>query len=500
MTRDKQASAPPVTPSTDSSANAHLGDIPPTDFRAAMHRAADMVADYLEHVGEYPVLPRIQPGDVRRQLPAGPPEQPEPLGEILDDYKRLIEPNTTHWNHPGFMAYFAVTGSGPGILGEMLSAGLNVNAMLWRTGPAATELEAVACDWLRQLMGLPATYKGHINDTASMSSFLALAVARQRVGDYDIRHRGMAGRTDLPPLTLYASDQAHSSIDKAAVALGLGLDNLRRIPTDDAFRMDLAALEAAIRADRAAGRQPMAVVATVGTTSTTSVDPVPAIADICQREGMWLHVDAAYAGVGAMCPELRAKMPGLDRADSIVTNPHKWMFVPVDCSLLLLRDAELLKETFSIVPYYLTTKETEVTNLMDLGVQLGRRFRALKLWMVMRTFGAEGLRARIRQHCAIARELESWIAAEPGFELIAPVPFSTVCFRATPDLPPAKQDAFNERLLSAVNAAGPVLVSHTQLRGRFVMRMTVGNLRTRREHVAAAWALIREMKAEIEQK
>ena len=478
----------PLTSATDASVP---GDIPAATFRAAIHRTADMVADYLERVGNYPVVPKIQPGALRAALPTEPPEQPESLDEVLGDFERLIASNTTHWNHPGFMAYFAVTGSGPGILGEMLSAGLNVNAMLWRTGPAATELEEHACDWLRQMMGLPAEFKGHINDTASMSSMLSLAAARQRVGDYDIRHRGMAGRADLPPLTIYASEQAHSSIDKAAIALGIGLDNLRKIPVDNEFRMDVAALEAAIREDRAAGRCPMAVVATVGTTSTTSIDPVPAIADICRREGVWLHVDAAYAGVGAICPELREIMPGLGRADSLVTNPHKWLFVPVDCSVLFVRDPEFLRETFSIVPHYLSTTETGVTNLMDYGVQLGRRFRALKLWMVIRTFGVAGLRERMRNHCAMAREFAGWVAAEPGLELVAPVPFSTVCFRATPDLSPAEQDNFNERLLADVNRAGPVLVSHTSLRGRYIMRLTVGNLRTRQSHVEEAWALIR---------
>lgn len=473
------------------STNEHPGDIPATEFREAMHQTADMLADYLEHVGEYRVVPNISPGDVRRQLPAQPPAEPEPLGRILDDYQRLIEPNTTHWNHPGFMAYFGITGSGPGIIGEALAAGLNLNAMLWRTGPAATELEELVCDWLRQMIGLPDTFRGHINDTASIASLLSMAAARHRLFEYDIRHRGMAGRDDLPALTVYASEHAHSSIDKAAITLGIGLDNLRRIRVDDEFRMDVGALEAAVRADRAAGRRPVCVVATVGTTSTTSVDPVGAIAEVAQREGMWLHVDAAYAGSAAICPEYRALMPGLDQADSIVVNPHKWLFTPVDCSVLLVRDAELVKEAFSVVPEYLRTKDGAATNLMDYGVQLGRRFRALKLWMVMRAFGIKGLQERIRFHCALGQEFAEWVAAEPGFDLCAPVPFSTVCFRAVPALPPEEQDRFNERLLAEVNAAGPVFISHTKLRGRYVLRLTVGNLRTKREHVERAWELIR---------
>jgi aromatic-L-amino-acid decarboxylase len=457
-----------------------------------MHRTADLMADYLEHVGDYPVVPKIAPGDVRRRLPASPPQEPEPLDRILADYRALIEPNTTHWNHPGFMAYFAVTGSGPGIIGEALAGALNVNAMLWRTGPAATELEELACDWVRQMLALPAEFRGHINDTASVSSMLSLAAAREQAVDLDIRRRGMAGRSDLPRLTLYCSDQAHSSIDKAAIALGFGLDNLRRIETDQAFRMRVAALETAIAADKAAGCRPVAVVATVGTTSTTSVDPVREIAAVARRENMWLHVDGAYAVAAGICPEFRALMDGLGEADSIVTNPHKWLFVPVDCSLLLVRRPELLRRAFSIVPDYLTTTETGVTNLMDYGVQLGRRFRALKLWMVMRAFGVKGLQERIRYHCALAREFAAWVEAQPGLELFAPVPFSTVCFRAVPDGSPDQQDRFNERLLAEVNAAGPVLLSHTKLRGRYVLRLTVGNLRTTPAHVEQARRLIDE--------
>jgi len=470
--------------------NTHPGDIPPAEFRATMHRVADMLADYLENVGDYPVVPRIAPGEVRKSLPAAAPLEPEPLGAILDDYQRLIEPNTTHWNHPGFMAYFGITGSGPGIVGEALSAGLNINAMLWRTGPAATELEELVCDWLRQMIGLPETFRGHINDTASITSLLALAAARQRLGEYEIRQRGMAGRRDLPPLTVYASEHAHSSIDKAAITLGLGLDNLRRIRVDDEYRLDPQALEAAISQDRSAGRRPIGVVATAGTTSTTSVDPLRPIADICQREGMWLHVDAAYAGAAAICPEYRSLMDGLEAADSIVVNPHKWLFTPIDCSVMLVRDVATLKEAFSVVPEYLRTAETDVTNLMDYGVQLGRRFRALKLWMVLRAFGVKGLQERIRYHCALAREFATWVEAAQGFELCAPVPFSTVCFRAVPPLPPDQQNRFNERLLAEVNAAGPIFLSHTKLRDRYVLRLTIGNLRTTREHVKRAWELI----------
>jgi len=473
----------------------HAGDIPLEEFRAAMHRAADLAADYLEHVGEYPVLARTEPGQVRAALPVAPPERPEPMDAILADYRSLIEPNLTHWNHPGFMAYFGITGSGPGIVGETLAAALNVNAMLWRTSPAATELEELVTDWLRQLVGLPDVFRGHINDTASVSSFVALAAARHRAPGLDIRAKGLAGRPEVPPLTVYCSDQAHSSIDKDVIALGLGHENLRKIPVDDAFRMDAHALAAAVAADRAAGRLPIAVVATAGTTSTTSVDPLPAIAEIARREGMWLHVDAAYAGSAAVCPEYRALLAGWEAADSIVFNPHKWLFTPVDCSLLYVRDVAQLRAAFSLVPEYLRTPEQGVTNLMDLGIQLGRRFRALKLWMVVRRFGAEGIRERIRLHCALGREFAAWVRDTPGFEVAAPVPFSVVCFRAVPPVSPEEQDAMNERILSRVNASGALFLSHTKLRGRVVLRLAIGNLRTTREHVERAWALIREAAA-----
>jgi aromatic-L-amino-acid decarboxylase len=479
-----------MTTTPDFPAGSH-GDIPAEQFRAAMHRVADLVADYLEHVGEYPVLPKVRPGETRLALPPTAPRDPEPLQTVLDDYRRLIEPNVTHWNHPGFMAYFGITGSGPGILGEALAAGLNVNAMLWRTGPAATELEEVVTDWLRQMLCLPAEFRGHINDTASMSSFVALAAARHRVPGLEIRERGMAGRAELPPLVVYASEQAHSSIDKAVIALGLGLANLRKVPVDEDFRMDPVALEALIAEDRAHGRLPIAVVATAGTTSTTSVDPLRAVAEICRREAVWLHVDAAYGGSAAICPELRTLFDGIEQADSVVVNPHKWLFTPVDCSVLFVRDVAELRAAFSLVPEYLRTDEEGVTNLMDYGLQLGRRFRALKLWMVIRAFGVSGLRDRIRYHCALAREFAGWVRDEPGFELVAPVPFSVVCFRLARGSSGEEQDRLNERIMAQVNAAGPVFLSHTKLGGRLVLRVAIGNLRTTRTHVEKAWELIR---------
>lgn len=476
------------------------GDIPNEELRRALHRVADLISDYVGGVGDRPVLPAIEPGAVRAALPAAPPRHGESFDAILADYRQWIEPNVTHWNHPGFMAYFGITGSGPGIVGEALAAALNVNAMLWRTSPAATELEELVCDWLRQMLGLPEVFLGHINDTASMSTFLALAAARHGLADLDVRRRGLAGRPEVPALRVYCSDQAHSSVDKAVMALGLGHDNLRHVRSDAELRLVPAALSEAIAADRAAGLRPMAVVATVGTTSSTSADPVQAVAALCADEALWLHVDAAYAGSAAICPELRPAFDGWQRADSIVVNPHKWLFTPIDCSVLFVRDVEGLRSAFSLVPEYLRTpEEDQATNLMDLGIQLGRRFRALKLWMVIRRFGVDGLRQAIAEHCRLARELAGRIAGTPGFELCAPVPFSVVCFRwRGAGLGEAELEACNRRLLDAVNRAGPVFLSHTSLAGRYVLRLAIGNLKTSERHVVEAWDLIRRAAADLQ--
>ncbi len=473
------------------------GDLPSDELRRALHRAADLAADYLEGVERYPVLPRVRPGEVAARLPAAPPATGEPLDRILEDYRELIEPAVTHWNHPGFMAYFAITGSGPGLVGETLAAALNVNAMLWRTSPAATELELRVCDWLRGMVGLPKEFAGHVNDTASTSTLVALAAARHRLPGLGVREAGLAGRPEVPPLTVYWSDQAHSSCDKAAMTLGVGLDNVRRLPCDGEFRLRPEALAEAVAADRAAGRLPMAVVATAGTTSTTSVDPLAEVAAICRREQLWLHVDAAYAGSAAVCPELRHHFEGWQEADSIVVNPHKWLFTQVDCSVLFVRDLEGLRGAFSLVPDYLQSREAEVVNLMDLGVQLGRRFRALKLWMVIRAFGVEGLQARIREHCRLARRLARKIDSAPDFELTAPIPFSTVCFRWLIGESGTERDAANERLLDEVNAAGPVLLSHTRLADRYTLRAAIGNLKTTEAHVDRAWELVRGTAARL---
>jgi aromatic-L-amino-acid decarboxylase len=467
-------------------------------FRRDGHRLIDWIAEYLAHPERYPVLAQVEPGQVERALSKEPPEKPEPLEAILQDVEKIIVPGLTHWNHPGFFAYFAITGSGPGILGELLSAAFNVNAMLWRTAPAATELEELVLDWLRQLLGLPREFMGLINDTASVSSLCAIAAAREAL-DLRIREEGLAGRPELPRLRLYTSEQAHSSIEKAAIVLGLGQAGVKKIAVDEEFRLRSQGLEAAIKDDLKAGCKPLCVVATVGTTSTTSVDPVPEIADICERYKLWLHVDAAYAGAAAILPEKRWALAGCERADSIVVNPHKWLFVPIDCSAFYCRHPSILRQAFSLVPEYLrTSEEDRVRNLMDYGIQLGRRFRALKLWMVLRAFGSEGLRQSLRSHIALAERFQGWMGASPDFELLAPVPFSVVCFRSRPQGLPAcpETEAYlnrlNEKTLEAVNGTGEVFLSHTKINGKFTLRLAIGNLGTTEAHVRRAWELLQE--------
>ena len=484
-----------------------LGDMDVEEFREAAHRVADLVADYLERLREYKVLPDVRPGDVRKQLPVSPPATPESLDAILSDYLRLIEPNITHWQHPRFLAYFASVASGPGILGEWLASGLNSNVMLWRNAPASTELEETVVDWLRVLLGLPEGWDGMFTDTASVSSLLSLVAARHAVPGLDARDRGLAGRPEIGRLRLYASTEAHSSIEKGAIVAGIGRAGVRRIPTDDAYRMDVAALRAAVLEDRAAGWTPFCAVATLGTTSTTSIDPAAAIAEVCEAERLWLHVDAAYGGAMALAPEHRSLLEGWERADSIVVNPHKWMFTPFDASLLLFRDAGQFRDAFSLVPEYLRTPDvTGARNYNEFGVQLGRRFRALKVWMLIRWFGAEGLAARIREHLRLARRFADRVEADPDWELLAPVPMATVCFRHRPrelagreDDPSVRADLDrrNEAILESVNHGGQVYLSHTRLNDRFTLRVSVGNPRTLEADLDLCGDLLRDAAARV---
>lgn len=470
-----------------------LGDMKESDFRRFGHELVDWIADYFENIDQRPVLPHMEPGDLKAQLPSAPPARGEPMENIIADVDRLIAPALTHWSHPSFFAYFATSTSGPGILGELLSAAFDNKSMLWRTSPASTELEEVVLDWLRQMMGLDPGMIGIIYDTASVSSMHAIAAAREGV-EQRIREEGMSGRPDLPLLRVYVSEQAHSSIEKAVITLGLGQRGLRKIPVDSAFRMDADALRDAIDEDKRNGFLPFCIVATVGTTSTSSIDPVEKIIPIGEEHAMWLHVDAAYAGSAAVVPELRHILAGCERADSIVTNPHKWLFTPFDLSVLYCRHMDLLKRAFSLVPEYLRTPEQEkVRSGSDYGIQLGRRFRALKLWMVMRYFGHEGLAARIREHCRIARLFASLVDESPDWELLAPVPLALVCFRAKPAGVAAEElDALNEAIMHRVNASGRALLSHTRLDDKLTLRLSVGNIRTTEQHVRQVWKLLNE--------
>ena len=426
-------------------------------FRADGHAAIDWAADYLEGVRDLPVMSTVAPGDIRAQLPAAPPEQAEPFADVLADLDRVLLPGFTHWNHPRFFAYFSITGSQPGILAELLTATLNLNGMLWRTSPAVTELEQLTLSWMCQLLGFPETWHGHIEDSASTSTLAALCAARTALPDRRV---------------VVASEHAHSSIDRACRILGL---DLRHAPVDDAFRMRLDGLDLS---------DACAVVAAVGTTSTTSVDPVPEIAEAAAASGAWLHIDAAYSGSARVCPELRT--PGFERADSVVVNPHKWLFTPIDCSCLFTSRPEDLRAAFALTPEYLRTSAEGVLNLNEYGPSLGRRFRALKLWAVLRCYGRGGLQALIREHVRLAELFEGWVRDEPGWELCAPRAYSVVCFR------PEGGDARSEALLEAVNATGEAYLSHTKLDGRYVLRLAIGNIRTDRSHIDLVWRELRD--------
>ncbi len=453
-------------------------------------RVVNWIEQYYDNSRDYRVLSGVQPGEIAGALPRKAPQDGEPFETIFADFENIILPGITHWNHPRFFAYFSISAAPVTVLAEALAATLDVNAMLWRASPAATELEEVVLVWLRSMLGISDAFAGIVYDTASIGGFTALAAAREAL-DLDIREAGMTAR-EIPALRVYITDHTHSHIEKAAIALGVGRSNVVRIAVDEAFRMRPEALHQQIERDRARSMQPMCIVATVGTTSTTSIDPVDAIAAIARREQIWLHVDAAYAGMAAILPEHRQVLAGVEAADSLVVNPHKWLFVPIDLSVLYVRRPDIVKRAFALTADYLRTPEDDVRNYMDYGLQLGRRFRALKLWFLLRSYGVEGIQQRLRGHIALAQEFAACVRGEDDWEILAPHPLSVVCFRFSPGGSPEPElDALNERLLEEVNSTGEMFISSTKISGKTALRLAIGNERTTREDVRLAWTLLR---------
>lgn len=461
------------------------------EFRRHGHRLVDWMADYLATVERHPVRARVQPGEIAARLPASAPDQGEPFAQIFADFERIVLPGMTHWQHPNFFAYFPANASPPSVLAEMLTATLGAQCMLWQTSPAATEMETRTLDWLRRMIGLPEGFVGVIQDTASSATLCAILVARERASDWRADEEGLhAG----PALCFYASEEAHSSVEKAVRIAGLGRRQLRAIPTDERFALRPDALQAAIAADRAAGRVPAGVVASLGTTGVGAIDPLGPIAAICRAEGLYLHVDAAWAGSALLLEEQRGMLDGVQHADSFVFNPHKWLLTNFDCSAHFVRDPAALVRTLSVLPAYLQSRETgQVIDYRDWGVPLGRRFRALKLWFVLRSYGVARLREMIRAHIAWTAELANWIRAAPDFELTTGPSLALLTFRYTPEgAADADLDALNERLLNALNDGGRVYLTQTRVRGRYAIRFTIGQLYTTRDHVRRAWQVIQE--------
>ena len=460
----------------------------PEEFRRRGYQTIDWIARYLERLEEFPVMSQVEPGEIRSLLPPGAPERGEPFEDVLADLERIILPGITHWQAPSFFAYFPASSSPPAILGDLLSSGLGVQGMLWATSPACTELETHLLDWLVDMLGLPGRFKsqvggGVIQDSASSASLCALLAARERTTGYRSNERGVREE-----LTVYTSSQAHSSIEKAVMISGVGREQLRLIDVDESFAMDVAALAAAIDADLAAGRKPCFVSATVGTTSSNALDDLRAIGALCRERGIWLHVDAAMAGTAALCPELRFIQDGLEYADSYCFNPHKWMLTNFDCDCMFVAEREPLIRALSVLPEYLKNEATQsgaVIDYRDWQVPLGRRFRALKLWLVIRHYGIEGLREHVERHVGWAREFAGWVEESEDFELAAPVPLNLVCFRH-------RRDDVNERLLARLNQSGRLFLTHTKLADRFTLRMAIGGTWTERRHVVSAWEHILE--------
>ncbi len=468
-----------------------------SDFRRYARQLADWMADYFENVEQYPVKPPVQPGDIKKQLPPGPPLQGEPFEQLMADFDNIIMPGMAHWQHPQFFAYFPATRSAPSVLAEMLTAAIGAQCMIWYTSPAAEELEERCMEWLREMLALPAGWVGAIQETASAATLIALLMARERISGFHINQKGWHGQ---PRLRVYASEHVHSSIPKGVRIAGYGEENLVLIPTDENFAMLPEKLEEAIRKDLGQGYQPACVVAALGTTSSTAIDPIRPIGEICRKYRLFYHIDAAYAGTALLLPEMRWMSDGIELADSFVFNPHKWMFTNFDCTAFFVQDKQLLTGTFSILPEYLKTPiDRQVNNYRDWGIQLGRRFRALKLWFVIRTYGLEGLQARLREHIRIGQWLAAEIEKEPDFELLAPVPLNLVCFRYRPegDFSEDELNRLNEQLLQSLNDSGKILLTQTKLNGKYTIRMVSGQVETIQEDVERGWRLVREMAREL---
>ncbi|UCF71979.1 MAG: aspartate aminotransferase family protein [Deltaproteobacteria bacterium] len=459
-------------------------------FRRYGHAIVDWIADYMDQIEEYPVLAQVKPGEIADRLPKTPPVESEEMEAIFNDFKRILLPGMTHWQHPSFFAYFPANTSEPSVLAEFLTAGLGAQCMVWQTSPAATELEEVVMDWLRQMLGLPEGFRGVIQDTASTSTLCALVCARERATGFGINKHGFPNGS-AQKLIVYTSEEAHSSVEKGVRIAGFGKDHLRLIPTGANFAMIPEELGKAIDADKKDGRLPCCVVATVGTTSSTSIDPLRPIGEICDRHRVWLHVDAAMAGTAAMLPEMRHILDGVEFADSFVFNPHKWMFTNFDCSAYFCKDPKALTSTFEILPEYLRTEvDPRVKNFRDWGIPLGRRFRALKLWFVIRYFGIRGLQQKVRSHIELAKEFESWIRKDPRFEMMAPVTMNLVCFRYHPpegNFTEEELERINKGLMDELNRSGKMFITHTELKGRFTLRLCVGQTNTTLGHVQRAW-------------
>ncbi|MBI1932924.1 MAG: aminotransferase class I/II-fold pyridoxal phosphate-dependent enzyme [Ignavibacteriales bacterium] len=463
-------------------------DMPIEEFRKHGHELIDFIADYFENIEEKPVLAQVEPGEIKVKIPKAPPEKGENFESILNDVNKIIIPGMTHWNHPNFMAYFNSTASAPAILGDFLSSAFNINGMIWKTSPASTELEEVVLDWFRQMLQLPKKFFGIIYDLASVSSMHAIAAAREQA-------KSNNPEFDISKLKIYCSEHAHSSIEKGVITLGMPITAVVKIKTDDQFRMLTSELEEAINEDKRNNFQPFCIVATVGTTSMTSIDPIDRISQIARKYNLWLHVDAAHAGSAAIVPEIRPILSGIEDADSMVVNPHKWLFVPIDLSVLFTSKPETIKKAFSIVPEYLKTdEESKVINYMDFGIQLGRKFRSLKLWFLIRYFGVEGLQNIIREHIRLGELFADFIDRHPNFERLAPTPLSTICFRAIPNknMNDEELNEFNKNLMNEINSSGKLFLSHTKINGKFTIRITIGGIRTEEKHILNAWELIQE--------